>query len=74
MLLLFAQPQLLSGTFVEFGAWDGLKHSTTAAFERNFNWSGPLLEPSSCAAEVKENQPKAIMSPFILTFMGRVPP
>lgn len=58
-LLFFTQPKLLSGTFVEFGAWDGVKHSTTAAFERNFKWQGLLLEPSSCFELVKRNRPKA---------------
>jgi hypothetical protein len=58
-LLFFSQPHVSRGTFVEFGAWDGVKHSTTAAFERNFNWTGLLLEPSSCAEKVRRNRPNA---------------
>lgn len=34
------------GVFVEFGAFDGLKHSNSYSFE-HFGWSGTVLEPDS---------------------------
>jgi FkbM family methyltransferase len=35
-----------SGYFVELGANDGLRHSNTYKLQRNFGWTGLLIEPS----------------------------
>ena len=35
-----------TGTFVEFGAFDGLKHSNSFGFEQ-LGWGGIILEPDS---------------------------
>jgi len=35
----------VTGTFVEFGARDGLQHSNTAFFELERKWKGLLIEP-----------------------------
>lgn len=34
------------GTFVEVGAYDGLRHSNTLTLERQFCWYGLLVEPN----------------------------
>ncbi|CAE7646664.1 unnamed protein product [Symbiodinium sp. CCMP2456] len=46
-----------SGTFVEFGALDGIAHSNTNFFEAALGWSGALAEPSHYANELKKNRP-----------------
>lgn len=44
------------GTFVEFGAFDGLKHSNSYCFEQ-LGWRGVVLEPdSSRVAECRSNR------------------
>lgn len=40
------------GTFIEFGALDGLLDSNTLFFERNLDWTGILIEPNPAAFEL----------------------
>ena len=35
----------MNGTFIEFGAWDGVDKSNTYFFEKHLNWSGLCIEP-----------------------------
>jgi FkbM family methyltransferase len=49
------------GTFVEFGAFDGLKHANTYSFER-LGWKGIVLEPDSQrVAECRRNRQCEVM-------------
>lgn len=34
-----------NGTFIEIGAFDGVRYSNTKVFEDNFGWRGILIEP-----------------------------
>jgi len=34
-----------NGTFIEFGAYDGIKYSNTNFFEKELNWRGVCIEP-----------------------------
>lgn len=55
--LLVAEP---AGTFLEFGANDGLQQSNTYALERELGWRGVLVEPvPQLAAECLLNRPLA---------------
>lgn len=46
------------GTFVELGAWDGIRLSNTYMLERCFNWTGALIEanPSNYAQLVRSER------------------
>lgn len=47
------------GTFVEFGALDGLLDSNTLFFEREKDWTGVLIEPNPEAfALLQQNRPQ----------------
>lgn len=49
LFVLWALGEVRSGTFVEFGADDGVTGSNTLLLEREFSWTGLLLEPNrSC--------------------------
>ncbi|CAE6967887.1 unnamed protein product [Symbiodinium sp. CCMP2592] len=48
-----------SGTFVEFGALDGIAHSNTNFFEAALGWSGALAEPSHYANDLNKNRPRS---------------
>lgn len=45
LFALFANKHKRGGTFLEFGAYDGVTFSNTFLLERLFNWSGVLLDP-----------------------------
>lgn len=45
------------GTFVEFGAIDGLMHSNSLFFEKHCGWNGVCIEPNPTAFEqLKQNR------------------
>jgi FkbM family methyltransferase len=64
-----------SGTFIEFGALDGIIHSNTLFFERELGWSGILIEPNPIAfARLEENRPTCITENVALSDChGRMP-
>lgn len=45
LFALFSNKYKRGGTFLEFGAYDGVTFSNTFLLERLFNWSGLLLDP-----------------------------
>ena len=45
LFALFSNKYKRGGTFLEFGAFDGVTFSNTFLLERLFNWSGLLLDP-----------------------------
>lgn len=50
----------MGGSFIELGANDGVQQSNTYALEREFGWSGLLIEPvPELAAECKRNRPSS---------------
>jgi hypothetical protein len=48
------------GTFVEFGARDGVSHSNTYFFEHVQKWHGVLLEPGPEFFKIGKNRPRSI--------------
>ena len=47
----------LNGTFIEFGAWDGIDKSNTYFFEKEMNWAGTCIEPiPGMFNKLKENR------------------
>ena len=54
----FSQPLKCGGTFVEMGAFNGLKSSISLFFERHLNWKGLLIEANPANYElVLKNRP-----------------
>ena len=48
------------GTFVEFGAQNGVKDSTTLLFQTYFEWSGLLIEPdANCVSQIQRSRVRA---------------
>ena len=45
LFALFSNKYMRGGTFLEFGAYDGVTFSNTFLLERLLNWSGVLLDP-----------------------------
>lgn len=45
LFALFANKFKRDGTFLEFGAYDGVTFSNTFLLEKRFNWSGVLVDP-----------------------------
>jgi FkbM family methyltransferase len=41
-----------NGYFVEFGAYDGFRHSNTKLLEDRFGWNGLLVEPNPAMADI----------------------
>ncbi|EGV19380.1 FkbM family methyltransferase [Thiocapsa marina] len=64
-----------SGTFIEFGALDGVIDSNTLFFERELGWNGILIEPNPVAfARLVKNRPNAIKENVALSDChGRMP-
>ena len=49
-----------NGTFIEVGAYDGVKYSNTKLFEECYNWKGILIEPSEVLfSELCKNRPNS---------------
>ena len=48
------------GTFVEFGARNGVSHSNTWYFEHEHKWHGILLEPGPEYFQIENNRPRSI--------------
>ncbi|MDC6451847.1 FkbM family methyltransferase [Alphaproteobacteria bacterium] len=60
LFVLFILDNKTKGTFLEFGATDGLEYSNSFLLENDFNWKGVLAEPSPQWHEnLKTNRPKA---------------
>jgi FkbM family methyltransferase len=49
-----------NGIFLEVGANDGIKQSTTDIYEKTMNWTGILIEPSDWFKDLKNNRPNSI--------------
>ena len=57
----FASPIFCNnGTFVEFGARNGIEHSNTYAFERFMGWKGLLLEPDARESEKLQKESSSV--------------
>src|SRR3954469_18651828 len=52
-----------NGFFLELGAGDGLWISNTLLLERQFNWTGILIEPTSVFERLRKNRPNCICDP-----------
>jgi FkbM family methyltransferase len=48
-----------NGIFLEVGANDGIRQSTTYIYEKTMNWTGILIEPSDWFNDLKNNRPKS---------------
>lgn len=46
-----------NGFFIELGAMNGIEYSNTLFFERNLNWTGVLIEPTSQFDQLISNRP-----------------
>jgi len=54
-------PWVARGTFLEMGALDGVLHSNLLFFERNFGWTGVLIEGSrDNYLKLEQNRPKSV--------------
>jgi FkbM family methyltransferase len=55
-----------NGIFVEVGAFDGIQHSNTYLLEKEFGWSGILVEPNpDCLASLRKHRSAAISAKAI---------
>ena len=50
------EPVLRRGTYLELGALDGVQFSNTRFFDKELDWGGLLVEPSSAFFELAENR------------------
>ena len=58
LFVLFIHANKRYGTFLEFGATDGVEYSNSLALEENFDWTGVLAEPSpQWHAKLSKNRP-----------------
>ena len=46
-----------NGFFIELGAMNGVEFSNTLFFEKNLNWNGVLIEPTTQFEQLKLNRP-----------------
>ena len=61
------------GFFVEIGAFDGIQHSNTYLLEKEFGWSGILVEPNpDCLASLKQHRSAAISTKAVSSEEGTV--
>jgi len=55
-----------NGVFIEFGATDGIKDSNTYYLEKNYSWSGVLIEPiKSFYYELKKNRTSTCLNKVV---------
>ena len=60
LFVLFTSQEKKNGTFLEYGATDGLNLSNTFLLENQFNWKGLLAEPSKkWHSSLKKNRPNS---------------
>ena len=60
LFALFILNQKKGGSFLEFGATNGIELSNTALLEKKFGWHGVLAEPSpQWHKQLKKNRPEA---------------
>jgi hypothetical protein len=65
---LFKYLQKENGTFFEAGANDGINQSYTFKLEKDYNWTGVLVELSYNAfIECKKNRPKSVCTNAAIT-------
>jgi len=61
-----------NGTFVEFGALDGIRFSNTYFFEKNFGWTGICAEPNPILfPQLKKNRNCICLDCCITNFVGQ---
>ena len=72
LFVLFQMNDKANGTFLEFGATDGVLKSNTFLLEHEFGWKGVLAEPSEqWHSDLKKNRPNAtIVSECIYSESG----
>lgn len=64
-----------SGFFIEAGAYDGLRQSNTAWFEKRRGWRGLLVEPDpDLAAKCKVNRPASMVENVALVADSKTTP
>jgi len=56
-----------NGFFIELGAMNGITFSNTLFFERNLNWSGVLIEPTTQYNELIQNRPNCYNFNFAIS-------
>jgi FkbM family methyltransferase len=61
-----------NGVFIEFGATDGIKDSNTYNLEKNYSWSGVLVEPiKSFYNELKKNRTSTCLNNVVYSENGK---
>jgi len=53
-------PGKRNGFYLEMGAGDGIWISNTLLLEREYGWTGILIEPTSAFEQLKQNRPNSI--------------
>ena len=73
LFVLFIFKEKKNGTFLEFGATDGIDLSNTALLENKFEWKGLLAEPSTkWHSNLRKNRPNCkIIEKCIYTETGK---